>query len=155
MSNLWPVLKKAVSEVHKLSKDPPEEIFGVHARGPGPVEVLFARAAALWVEAQVVLLPLHLIAQHLFLVGKANFTMRLTIDGTCCTFRSAEEAFVTDVYFIGIGQLSKLLFGIRVIWVSVWVVPLRQLNDKHGGTFRNIVLFYYPLLQCVCVCVTW
>lgn len=68
LSNLWPVIKKAVEvpEVCKLSKDAPEEFFRVDARRPGPVVLLPARAATVWVEAQVILLPLHLITQHLF-----------------------------------------------------------------------------------------
>lgn len=68
VSNLWPVIKKAVEvpEVCKLSKDAPEEFFGVDARRPSPVVLLLARAATVWVKAQVILLPLHLITQHLF-----------------------------------------------------------------------------------------
>lgn len=68
MSDLWPFIKKAVeaAKVGKLSKDAPEELFGVDARRPGPVVLLPACAATVRVEAQVIVLPLHLIAQHLF-----------------------------------------------------------------------------------------
>lgn len=81
MSHLWPVIKNAVemAEVCKLSKDAPEEIFGVDVGRPSPVVLLLTRAATVGVEAQVILLPLHLITQHLW-VGKANVMIELTID---------------------------------------------------------------------------
>lgn len=66
-SHLWPVIKNAVevAEVCKLSKDAPEEIFGVDVGRPGPVVLLLTRAVMVGVEAQVILLPLQLITQHL------------------------------------------------------------------------------------------
>lgn len=54
-----------MAEVRKLSKDAPEEFFRVDVGRSSPVVLLLARAATVGVEAQVVLLPLHLIAQHL------------------------------------------------------------------------------------------
>lgn len=75
VSNLWPLIKKAVevAEVCKLPKDAPEELLRVDAGRPGPVVLPLARAATAGVEAQVVLLPLHLITQHLF-SGKSKCT---------------------------------------------------------------------------------
>lgn len=32
------------------------------------------------------------------------------------------------VYLIGFSQLGKLLFGLRVVWIGVWVVTLRHLD---------------------------
>lgn len=80
-SHLWPVIKNAVevAEVRKLSKDAPEEIFRVDVGRPSPVVLLLTRAAMIGVEAQVVLLPLHLITQHL-LGWKIKVMMELTID---------------------------------------------------------------------------
>lgn len=38
------------------------------------------------------------------------------------------------LYLIGFSQLGKLLFGLWVIWVGVWVVLLCQLKrDKEAG----------------------
>lgn len=54
-----------MAEVRKLSKDAPEEIFRVDVGRPSPVVLLLTCAAMVGVEAQVILLPLHLITQHL------------------------------------------------------------------------------------------
>lgn len=49
---------------------------------------------------------------------------------------------------IGFGQLSKLRFGIWVVWVCVWVMLLCQLK-KYGETFRNIALLFYHLFPAI------
>lgn len=72
-SHLGPLVKHVVDVAKacassKLSKDLPEQLLWVNARPTGPV-VLLLTCATVGVESRcpvhVVLLPLHLIAQHL------------------------------------------------------------------------------------------
>lgn len=94
LSNLWPVIKKAVevAEVCKLSEDAPEELFWVDAGRSGPVVLLLARAATVRVEAQVILLPLRLISQDLF-SGKSKCN---DSPPHILNFKLARKAFVTS-----------------------------------------------------------
>lgn len=108
-------MEKAVEvpKVCKLSKDAPEKFFRVDARRPSPVVLLLARAASVWVEAQVILVPLDLITQHLS-VGKAN----VMTHHICISLSQLKKR--CDL--IGFSQLSKLCFGIWVIWIGVRVM---------------------------------
>ena len=129
-----------VSEAHsssELSKDLPEELLRIDVGAPGSVVLLLAGPGSTGVESRrsvrVVLLPLHLVAQHLHTRrADLNNLMLLLI------FHLLLVLEVGLFYLIGFSQFGELLFGLWVVWVGVRVVLLCQLvRDDSTASLKS------------------
>lgn len=126
-----------IPEAHsssKLSKDLPEELFRIYT-GPGSVVLLLACPGSAGVEARcsvcVILLPLHLITQHLNTTRANLWVFAEVIAAYLLSCTELEKMFNCVLlfvsYLIGFSQFGELLLGLWVIWVGIWVVLLCQL----------------------------